>query len=548
MSEALLLPVSIEVSSEWLPYVAAPGVMNAALCKGVEHGVAVLMEQLGVPGRASVTVSNHAAPAGSILRVLADSRLTRYPDDVLLFAYAYATEHRIEPEITPGTIAAAVKASFDNGSANLAVEFLIGACLEIVKLQPAVLLGPPQVDAYAAAPGLAEHRAELPSLLGHLLDMGISVANVAAVCEVLSGEPRPSHVILETLIERLRAETVEIQLPRGLLQSVTTRWQGGALELFPLMRDGLFVESGLELPPLRFVAVDDLKSNFVTLKLNDVTSSPLRLLDADQCLINDTVDRARLQGLTAQSATNPATGQPNSVVGLAQQAVAESLGLTTWNQLQYLVLWLAECLRRHGWRTVHHRGITEQLKTTERYFPGLVSTFRARHSDEELTSVLRALVRDRVSVQNLRVILEQWLDYDMLRDATSSTRAGRDATLADPCTFARVGLGREIANNAARRTGTLVVYLLDREIERLVSPGPASQLGERGSDILRALRSELAYLPPTAAVPSILTFVEARSPLQRLIATEFPRMSVIAHEELPPGINVQPVARISLTS
>jgi len=73
-------------------------------------------------------------------------------------------------------------------------------------------------------------------------------------------------------------------------------------------------------------------------------------------------------------------------------------------------------------------------------------------------------------------------------------------------------------------------------------------LGNHGDDILRALRAELAYLPPTALIPSVLTFVEARSTLQRLVNSEFPRMSVIAHEELPPGINVQPVARISLAS
>jgi len=555
------LAVSIELSSELLPHFDASGGMNPAVCKAVEQAMAKLMVGLGIPGGASVTISGEAATPGSVFRVLVDSRPTRYPDEVLLLTYAYLNGKQLDPAVKPGTIVQWLKDRGEDAASagnNMVVEFVCRSCLEIVKLQPAVLFGPAQARAYAKAlantlprsfSSTAPDPDLLKSLLGSLLEMRISVANVAAVAEVLAQEPgRSPDLVVEDLIDALCVEPVEIQLPRALLEQLTIRWEKEGLAALATLRDGLFVELGIELPPLQFVAIENLMANCFTFKVNHVTAPPLRGLDSSQCLINDTAERVRLVNLKAFPMTNPATGQPGSVIDLAEASEAQALGLTTWNQLQYLVLCLAEFLRRHAWCTVHRRRVTDQLQTAERYFPSLVSRFRSRHADEELTTVLRALVRDRVSVQNLRIILERWLDYDILKDASSMADSRRDAVLESAVAFVRVGLGRELAHKAARGTNTVVVYLLDAEIERIASQDSYAQLGNHGDDILRALRAELAYLPPTALIPSVLTFVEARSTLQRLVNSEFPRMSVIAHEELPPGINVQPVARISLAS
>ena len=83
------------------------------------------------------------------------------------------------------------------------------------------------------------------------------------------------------------------------------------------------------------------------------------------------------------------------------------------------------------------------------------------------------------------------------------------------------------------------------EIERMaVDPGAPPELQEA---VLRACHAEFGQLPPTATRPSILTVMEARRPLYELLRSVFSRITVLAHEELPPGTNVQPVARITAT-
>jgi flagellar biosynthesis component FlhA len=548
-----VLAVSIELSSEVSPHLDANVALNSAVCAALEEAMATLMAGLGVPGRAAVTITGQAAMGGPVLRLAVEGRPLRYADDLLLLTYTYVNEKPLDPGLKPAAIVQWLKDRCLDPLASAqtkAKDFICRSCLEIVKVQPAVLFGERQAMAYARTLGQAlpessrsnlQDPGELRSLLGSLLEMGISVANILAVSRALTDEPeRPAEMVAEALIDALRAEAAEIQLPRSLLHEITTRQEKDGLTVLPMLRDGLFVELGIEFPPLRLVATERLTGNCFAFKVNDVTSSPFLSLGPDECLINETAERAA--NLKALPFTNAATGKPASVIKIDEKPAAEAAGLTALNQLQYLAICLAEFLRSHAWWTVHRRGVADQLRTAERYFPSLVSTFRALHADEELTKVLRQLVRDRVSVRNLRVILERWLDYDIIR----STGSTNDAALGNPTAFARVGLGYEIGYKAAKGTDTIVVYVLDAEIERIAARSPDSQLGSEGDGILRALRAEMDYLPPTAMVPKILTFVEARSTLQRLVNSEFPRMSVIAHEELPPGINVQPVARISL--
>jgi flagellar biosynthesis component FlhA len=334
-------------------------------------------------------------------------------------------------------------------------------------------------------------------------------------------------------------------MEEGLLRQVTTRWEQEGIALFPFLRDGLAVEQGLVFPRLRFAVDRDLRPGTFAFKLNEIVSVPLRALAPDQLLLNDTVERVRDLDPAAAATVNPGSAYPASVVAPGVKPAAVDRGLTTWGQLDHIVLCLAEFLRQHGWRTVHRAGVRNQLRTVRAAFPALVASAQLRLPDERITAVLRSLLRDRVAVRNLRGVLEGCLDDSFVqtagRPATSDARSDEELVGA-----ARGALGREIAQRAARGTNALVVYLLDAGIERLAVEQAAHVSAPAADRILGAIRAELRHLPATAQAPHLLTTREARATLQRVVATEYPRMAVLAHEELPPGINLMPVARIQL--
>jgi type III secretion protein V len=202
-------------------------------------------------------------------------------------------------------------------------------------------------------------------------------------------------------------------------------------------------------------------------------------------------------------------------------------------------------------------------------FPALVKAARSTVSTEQITAVLRNLLAEGVSVRNLRLILERLTDYQLRKDAGSHLVLDETPTSMDPgdaasgnnlgdlTEFVRAGMKREISGKFSRETNTLVVYLLDRNIEELVSRNHSansdaklnSSLDQELQDkVLQSIRQEMTYLPPTAQLPLILTTSGRRAAVRKIIAHEFPRLGVVAYPELMPDLNVMPVARISLES
>jgi len=379
-----------------------------------------------------------------------------------------------------------------------------------------------------------------------VLNLGISIADRDAVATVLAAAlagPSQSTAVIEDLIGALRPNVFEIRAPRAFLRELTTGDSDRA-SMFPFLRERIFTELGIELPAIRFVAVEALKPRTFCFRLNHLTSVPLRGLSPGQLLVNDTPERLALMRIKATATLNPATWQPASIVDGSPASELQEAGLTTWNAMQHIVLCLADHLRQSSHALVHRAWVQGQLQKLRWLVPTLLSTVRARWSDNDLTGLLRALVREGVSIRNGRRILERLAELGVVRCEPTSN-AGRDRALAHPVAFVRAGLGHEIAYKAARQTNTVVVYLLDAEVERTAME-PVVSVQDHDA-ILRACQAEFAQLPPTAMRPSLLTIVEARQPLVDLLRAAFPRLSVLAHEELPPGTNVQPVARITVT-
>jgi type III secretion protein V len=302
--------------------------------------------------------------------------------------------------------------------------------------------------------------------------------------------------------------------------------------------------------------------------LNHLTCVPQVGLGPEECLVNDTPERLKLLPLEirADPAGNPATGHPNSVTNLKHKNDLESRNLTIWDDMGYLILSLAAALRRSSECFVRLRFAETQLKQLGRVFPALIKTAGSTVSPGQITAVLRALVAEELSVGNLRLILERLTDYELCNDADGHNVLDDTPTAFEPgnaasgddltrlTAFVRRGMKRQISGKFSRETNTIDAYLLDLDIEELLSRSGSVEVdgqrnanpnSEQQDDILESIRREIAQLPPTAQIPLILTTHNLRGALKTAIAQEFPRIHVVAFQELMPDLNVRPIARIS---
>jgi len=339
---------------------------------------------------------------------------------------------------------------------------------------------------------------------------------------------------------------IVLEVSDALVPYVDSRQDGGKFlfELIPFMRDGLFVELGVRFPGVRARGNPNLPPGAYQIQINEV---PVVTGQATlgHVLCNDTVDRLKLMNIQGFEAINPATRQPAAWVPEQYRETLESAGLTTWDVPGYIILHLAAVLRRHAREFVGVQETQSMLDQLEKAFPAIVKEVVPKVVNVlKLTDILGRLVEEEISVRDLRSILQSLAEYGQVEaDNVMLTEHVRST------------LKRYVSHKYARGTGTLVVYLLDPQIEEAIrgsikrtSAGTHLALEpEIAQEIVQAVKAECGHLPPSAQRPVILTAMDIRRYVRKLLEYDFnPPFSVVSYQELSPDLNIQPVARISI--
>ena len=151
--------------------------------------------------------------------------------------------------------------------------------------------------------------------------------------------------------------------------------------------------------------------------------------------------------------------------------------------------------------------------------------------------MLRRLLEEGVPIRPLRAVLEALLE------------AGGAARGAGPLVAAaRRALARHIGHRAAAG-GPLAALLLDPAAERALREALHGELPalepERAARLLDALA---AAVEAAGGSPVLLVSGDVRRALRLLVAPRYPRLQVLAFDELPPEQPVRPVGRLALAA
>jgi type III secretion protein V len=204
---------------------------------------------------------------------------------------------------------------------------------------------------------------------------------------------------------------------------------------------------------------------------------------------------------------------------------------------------VAAVVRRYGHELFGLEETQGLLDALERTHPALVREVVPKLiSPVLLTDVLRRLIEEGISLRNLRDILgalAEWAPQD--RDPVSLTE------------HVRVALRRAITYKHAGDAGVLAAYLLDPMIEDAIRE--SIQKTPTGSylalepqisrDIVGAVGRAVG--PSGASGAVLLTGVEIRRYVRRLIETDHPGLAVLSFQELAPEAQIRPIARISIS-
>jgi type III secretion protein V len=309
---------------------------------------------------------------------------------------------------------------------------------------------------------------------------------------------------------------IAVELGAALSERLCPEGDGAPLaeQLTSHLRDRLFAELGVPLPLLRIrPSVTGVPPEGYVLRLNEV---PL------------------------------GRGQIGGVAGEPAERVSGREELARPDEADTLAAAVLSLLRRHGHEFIGIQETQGLLEALERSHPALVREVVPKLiSPALLADVLKRLVEEGVSLRNLKDILGTLAEWGTSeRDPVALTE------------HVRAALRRAITYRHASADGVLSAYLLDQMIEEAVreaihKTATGSYLAlepQLSRDIIAAVGRAIATAmdDPGAPVPVILTSVDIRRYVRRLVETEHPRVAVLAYPELAPEARIQALGRIRI--
>jgi flagellar biosynthesis protein FlhA len=339
----------------------------------------------------------------------------------------------------------------------------------------------------------------------------------------------------ERIQDLLAVETLEVEVGYALLSLIQLENGGELPGRVTALRRQIASDLGIVLPSVHLRDNLRLDANAYRVLLRGIEIGKGaawcdRLMALDPAGGTPPLDGIRVQ--------DPAFGLPAVWVQQASRQRAEALGLTLVDAPSVLTTHLSELLRRNAHELVGRQEVQELLAVCAKEAPKLVEdTVPGTISLGDLVRVIRGLLREGVSVRDLRTVLEALAD--------AAPRSKETTWLVDQ---SRRRLTRQITARVAGPDGTVRALTLDRSLEDALRASLGTSDGEvalapdveTARRLIANLESFASRLVTSGQPVVLLAPPDLRRPLHDFASRFVRELWVITARELVPGTTIEP--------
>ncbi|MDK1378220.1 MULTISPECIES: type III secretion system export apparatus subunit SctV [unclassified Sinorhizobium] len=311
-------------------------------------------------------------------------------------------------------------------------------------------------------------------------------------------------------------------------------------EAVAAVRQTILVDLGIPLPGIKLRVNDSCKDRAYIIMLHEIPCGEGELR-SQHLLARETPENLDLLGVPyVDKCFLP---QIETVwVDLAHRESLQAAGIPFLEPVQILSYHIDHVLRRHADEFVGIQETKILLNQVEAWLPELVKEVLRSVPAQTISEVFQRLVSEGVSLRNMRTILTALLEWGQKE---------KDIVLLTE--HVRCALKRQICFQYCSMN-LLPAYILTPEVEdtvrnaiRQTSAGSYLALDALTTrQIIEKMREATGDLHQQPHKPVLLTSMDIRRYLRKIIEADFHGLPVLSYQELTPEICVQPLARISL--
>jgi flagellar biosynthesis protein FlhA len=337
-------------------------------------------------------------------------------------------------------------------------------------------------------------------------------------------------------------DSLELEVGYSLVPLVDASQEGELLERIRSIRKQFAQKMGFVVPPIHIHDNLQLRPNEYAIMIRGAKIGGGEL--SGQFLAMDVgMTTGALEGTRT---SEPVFGLPSIWIKSQDRERAQQQGYTVVDNTTIMATHISEVIKKHAHELIGRQEVQQLLdnlsasfpKVVEELVPGLLNL-------GTVLRVIKNLLKENVSIRDLRTILETLADYaSVTKDPDILTE------------FVRQALGRYIVEQFKRDDDVLFLITLDREIEEIVAE--AVQHTDQGSylaiepataqQIVNSIRSLQDKFDQSGTSPVLIASPNIRRHVKYLTERFVTNLAVLSHNEIPPHIKIQSLGVVTINA
>jgi len=331
-------------------------------------------------------------------------------------------------------------------------------------------------------------------------------------------------------------DLLELHVGYGLVPLVDVAQGGELLERIRGIRRQTGQELGLVVPPVHIRDNLQLRPNEYSIMLKGVQVAKGEVVPRHLLAINPGQVTGDLEGKPTQ---DPCFGLPALWISIQNKEKAQVEGYTVVDCGSVIATHLTEIIRANGHELIGRQEVQSLLdniaKTHPKVVDDLIPTLLPLGS---VVRILRNLLKERVSIRDLRTILESVADYaPQVKDPEALTD------------YARQSVGRTITSQFTNPDGLLPVISLDPALDRrlvdALRPSPTGEVQSMSptfvNTFLESVRRAIERVITRGYQPVLLCSHGIRAQVYRLVAPGVQALTVLSPNEIDVKAKIQAI-------
>jgi flagellar biosynthesis protein FlhA len=335
-------------------------------------------------------------------------------------------------------------------------------------------------------------------------------------------------------------DMLELEVGYSLVPLVDASQEGELLERIRSIRKQFAQRMGFVVPPIHIHDNLQLKPNEYAIMIRGAKVGGGEL--SGQFLAMDT--GGSTGGVDGIKTTEPVFGLPSLWIKGGERERAQQHGYTVVDNTTIIATHISEIIKKHSNELVGRQELQQLLDNLATTYPKVVEELVPNLLNlGTVLRVIKNLLKESVSVRDLRTILESLADYA--------------AVTKDPdilTEFVRQSLGRYIVEQYKREDDVLFLLTLDRGVEETIAE--SVQVTEQGSylaidpgiaqRIVNNIKQLMQNFEQSGTSPVLIASPNIRRHVKFLTERFVPNLAVLSHNEIPPHIKIQSFGVVSI--